>query len=89
MGERLFDWLLDHVMPWLMSAAIVAVVLFVVALPFLIYADYKAERFALRKDEWLCSASVERPSTTYIQSGSVLVPITTYSKHCTQWTEKP
>ena len=89
LGERAMEWTFDQVMPWLMVLAVAAVVLFLVALPFIIYADMTAERFSLKKAEWSCSASVERPVTTYIQSGSVMVPMTTYTKHCTQWSERP
>ena len=89
MGNSVLDWLFDNVMPWIMNLAIVAIVLLIAAAPFAIYAEYKAEKFYLRKDEWACTASVERPITTYVQSGNVMVPITTYSKHCTQWSERP
>lgn len=89
MGNDVMEWLFDHVVPWMMSAAIVVVVLLVILAPFAFYAEYTAEKFSLKKDEWVCSASVERASTTYVQSGNVMVPITTHSKHCTQWTEKP
>lgn len=89
MGERAMEWVFENVVTWLMVGAVAAVVLFLIALPFIIYADMQAERFALKKAEWACSASVERPITTYIQSGNVMIPVTTYSKHCTQWTERP
>lgn len=89
MGNSVFDWLMDHVMPWIINVGIVLIVLLFVLAPFAIYAEYKAEKFSLKKDEWSCTASVERPTTTYIQSGNVMVPITTYSKHCTQWSERP
>lgn len=89
LGERAMEWMFENIVTWLVCLVIVAVVLLVIALPFLIYADSQAERFALRKDEWTCSASIERATTTYVQSGNVMVPITTHSKHCTQWTERP
>jgi len=88
-GERFMDWTFDHIMPWLVGGAIVFLVIFIAAAPFAIYADSKAERFSLKKDEWVCSASVERAETVYVNSGKVGVPVTTYSKHCTQWSEKP
>jgi len=89
MGERLLDWMLDNVVPWLMSATIGFIVLVIVALPFALYAESQAETFELKKYAWVCSQSVERPTTTYIQTGNIMVPMTTYSKHCTQWSEKP
>lgn len=89
MGNNVLDWLFDHVVPWIVNIGIALIVILIALAPFAIYAEYKAEKFALRKDEWVCSASVERPITTYVQSGNVMVPITTYTKHCTQWTEKP
>jgi hypothetical protein len=89
MGNDLFEWLFEHVVGWLVSLLLIAFILLLIALPFMIYADSKAERFSLRKDAWECSASVQIPTTTYIQSGNVMVPMTTYSKHCTQWSERP
>ena len=89
MGEAVLDWLFDNVMPWLASALIIFFVLFLLGLPFLIWADSKAERFSLKKDRWECSKSIQVPTTTYVQTGNVMVPITTYSTQCTQWTEKP
>lgn len=89
LGERVLDWMMEHVVTWLVTLLIVGVVVVLIVAPFAIYADMKAERFSLRKDEWSCSASVERPVTTYIQSGNVMIPITSYTKHCTQWSERP
>lgn len=89
MGGDILEWMIDRIFPWLMILGIIALVVIVALLPFSLYAEYKAEKFSLKKDDWACSASVERASTTYVQSGNVMVPLTTYSKHCTQWTEKP
>jgi len=71
---------------------LVLCVLVIVGIPVLCYAvylDMKSPTFSLDKDEWTCTASVERSSTTYVKSGEVLVPITSNYKHCTQWSEKP
>lgn len=89
LGEKFMEWTFDNIFPWLAGSAIVFVVILIVLAPFAIYAEYKAEKFSLRKDEWNCTASVERASTTYVQSGNVLLPITSYNKQCTQWSAKP
>lgn len=89
MGSNILDWMLDHTVPWLLILGIVILVLMVIVAPFAWYAESKAERFALRKDEWTCTQSHERALTTYVQSGSVMVPLTTYSKECDQWSKKP
>ncbi len=89
LADRIIDWFMDNVMGWFLIIGIVLIAAFVLILPFALYAEYTAEKFSLKKDEWQCTASVERSSTTYVQSGSVLLPITTYSNHCTQWSAKP
>lgn len=89
MIDTLFDFFMEKCIPVLVMGFFAALVL---AVPFGLYTWYKDSQsptFALRKDSWACSASVERSTTTYVQSGNVMVPITTYYKHCTQWTELP
>lgn len=71
---------------------ILAAVLLFVGVPVVAlsaYIDSKSPSFSLRKDQWSCSASVERSTTTYVQSGKVMVPVTNYYNHCVQWTEQP
>lgn len=84
-GEVVLDWFMENIMVWLIILIVVGLI---IAIPFAIYEEYTAEKFYLRKDQWTCSASVERAYTTYIQSGSTMIPITNYQRHCTQWTEK-
>lgn len=83
-GERVFDWLLENVILWFLVLILMALI---ITVPIVAYEEYTADKFYLRKDRWTCSASIRNPTTTYIQSGNVLVPITTYEIHCTQWTE--
>lgn len=87
-ADSIMDWFFDNILPWLGVGCVVLLLLFIAALPFLIWGEAKAERFSLRKDEWDCSRSVDVPITTYIQSGNVMVPITTYTKSCVQWSRR-
>lgn len=84
----MFDFLMDKVMPWFVGLILVVAVGMVLLIPVALYAEYKAEKFYLRKDQWTCTASRLETSTTYIQSGNVMVPITSTHKHCTQWSER-
>ena len=88
-SERILDWFIDNVFGWLLIGGIVILAVIIVIAPIAIYADSQRPEFSLKKDEWTCTQFVERASTTYVQSGNVMVPITSYSKHCTQWSEKP
>lgn len=91
--ENAQEFFFDKVAPVVAMGFIgLATLAFVIGIPFAVYAFYKESQsptFELRKDEWTCSASVERQSTTYVQSGNVMVPITNYYNHCTQWSELP
>lgn len=89
MIDALENFFMDKVVPLLGMSIIAAIVLAVPVIGYALYKDSQSPTFALRKDSWACSASVERSTTTYVQSGNVMVPITTYYKHCTQWTELP
>ena len=89
MGGDILEWIFDHIFPWLIIAFVVFLFF---AIPAMIYAwvqDSKSPTFTLRKDEWQCTASRLVPVTTYVQSGKVLIPITSTHKDCTQWSEKP
>lgn len=83
------DWLMSWFMPLVLVLIVLLVILGVPLAIYLLYASSQSPTFSLRKDEWACSASVERSSTVYVQSGNVMVPLTTHYKHCTQWSEKP
>lgn len=79
--EQILDWICDR-----MAVVAVLLILFVVGGSILfIYAAYKnsqSETFTLRKLEWTCTATHREATTVYVQSGKVLVPITTYHDVC-------
>jgi hypothetical protein len=85
MAWDILDWLGEHVVGWIIL--VIAVALLIVV-PVGFYLDSKAERFSLRKDSWSCTSSHQESSTTYVQSGSIMVPVTGYSTVCDQWTAK-
>lgn len=75
----------------IMPACVLCILLLIVAVPFGIYAWYKADQaptFALRKDRWQCTAAHTETSTTYIMVGKVLVPSTRTSSVCDQWSAR-
>ena len=54
-----------------------------IILPFLFYGLYlesKSPTFTLKKDEWTITHSHTEPVTTYIMSGKVMIPITTWKE---------
>ena len=85
MGSDILDWYFEHIVPWIILVFIGGVVL---AVPFAIYGwyqDSKSPTMALKKSEWACTQLQTIPITTYVQSGKVMIPITTYTKQCNQW----
>jgi hypothetical protein len=85
MGGNIFDWLMDHILPWVILLALAALA---VITPLALYASFKAGKtptMTLRKSEWACTQTQTIPVTTYVMSGKVMVPITTYTHECQQW----
>lgn len=71
---------------WVMAVAIVSI------LCAIIYGGYRESQrpgFTLKKDDWVCAASHEESTTTFVNTGDgktiVLIPITTTSTVCDQW----
>jgi hypothetical protein len=90
------DWIFgvfEGVMKYIvMPVLIIAIVLLILALPFILHATWKQSKsptFTLHKNEWACTNMQRIPITTYIQSGNVMVPVTTYSNECHQWSKQP
>lgn len=84
-----FEWLMKNVV---MTLLCIAIVVFVLALPFLIYGTYKQSQsptFTLYKNQWACTNMQRIPITTYVKSGDVMIPVTTYSDECHQWSKQP
>ena len=84
------DFLVERV---LFPALVVLIVLAVfIGLPMMLYAEWqqsKSPTFTLHKNEWACTQMQRVPITTYVTSGKVMVPITTYSDECHQWSKQP
>lgn len=88
LGDKIWDWIEEYVMPWVMIGfgvlLIAGVIAFIVALITWISSD----SFSLRKDDWICTASHVEEVTTYVKSGDVQVPITSEYDECDQWSKK-
>ena len=82
MGGRVLDWLFDHVMTWIGIICIVVACLLIVVAPICFFMDAKSPTFSLKKDEWACVKTHRKPTTTYIQSGKVLVPVARHQDVC-------
>lgn len=85
MSWDILDWLMEHIGGWFVLAAILAIC---VGLPLGLYAlvmDSQSPTMQLRKADWACTQSQTIPITTYVMSGKVMVPITTYTSQCNQW----
>jgi hypothetical protein len=68
------------------------VALLLLSIPYAMYQMWKGDNsptVSLNKSEWACTQTQTIPVTTYILSGKVMVPITTYSRSCTQWNRQP
>jgi hypothetical protein len=85
LGMDILDWCFEHIAPWLL---LLFIAVFAIGTPALFYYLLTTEKITLLKAEWECTETVSRPITTYVKSGEVWVPITSYYKHCVQWTEK-
>jgi hypothetical protein len=73
-GERIMDWICDHLLPWFIILCIVAIFVMVGVG---VYAGYQD---LVNNDPITEGVVVDKqyypPSTSYIQSGKVMVPIT-------------
>lgn len=88
MGGDILDWLAEHVLPWLIILFIVAIIL---GIPFLLYYSWMQEEsptLTLYKNEWTCTQTKRVPSTIYVKSGNVMIPVTTYHNECYQWSKQ-
>lgn len=87
-GDRILDFIIDNIIPWIFILALVACAFFLLACPFIIYAESNKEGFELKKDDWVCMQKISTPTTVYVQNGNIMMPITTYSESCNQWNRK-
>lgn len=87
-ADRILDFADEHIMPWMAVGLMVLCVGMLLGLPVLIYCAIKSDNsptISLRKADWACTQSQTIPITTYVMSGKVMVPITTYMHQCQQW----
>lgn len=89
----MFDAVAEFVTEWILPPMMIAfiVILFLllfVAVPMWVYQECISETFSLKKAEWVCSKSHVEESTTYIKTGSVMVPHKSTSTVCDQWSRK-
>lgn len=87
-GGDILEWFGLHILPWIL---IIMVSVLIVAIPFGIsawYKDSKRPTFDLKKDDWVCTKFHREASTYYITVGKVLLPQTTTTEVCDQWTRK-
>lgn len=88
-GGASWGWFDVSFIEVLIIAAIVAIL---GAAGFGIYQDSQRPTFALKKDDWSCTKSHEESTTTYINQGDgktiILIPITTYSTVCDNWSRR-
>lgn len=94
MGDLAFEiieWFMENIFGWLVILAVLALVGWL--------GWYGVHSWQHRNDpppvsvslplnEWACTQMHRIPTTIYIKSGDVMVPITTYHKECYQWSKQ-
>lgn len=92
MIRRLSNWLDDCIdkfidigMPFIFVGGMLLIVGIVIFFVVVAYISAQSPSFELRKDQWSCTATVVVPTTIYVESGKVLMPVTTTHNECTNW----
>ena len=88
MGERLFEWIVEKAMPWVFIIFFAGILIFLPIGGYLSWKESKQPTLTLRKDQWACTQSQQIPTTIYIKTGEVMVPMTTYNTVCNQWSKQ-
>ena len=89
MMEDIFYWICTKILAPILFIAVILLIF--VGLPWWGWSEYqqsKSPTFELYKNQWTCSQSHREDTTMYVQTGKVLVPITSHDKVCDQWTRK-
>lgn len=84
----MIEWMADKIIG---TMAVLGFLLVFIGLPFLgysMYIKYTSPTFTLDKSDWACSISHEESVTIMIMVGKVLVPQTSHSMVCDQWSKK-
>lgn len=90
MMDRVFDFVMEKLMPPFILLLIFGLLAALIVVLFHICREawYPAPTFELRVDSWKCTQYVHESSTALILVGKVLVPMTTNSQRCVQWSSK-
>jgi hypothetical protein len=89
MGGAILDWLFEHAFPWVIIVMFAGAVVFIVGGVYVLYQGRNAPTITLRKSEWVCTNTHKVPTTIYIKSGELMIPMTTYRNECLQWNRQP
>lgn len=85
---RPFDWtlLVDRTLVFLIGLGVMAgcAVVLVYA-----YQTAKSPVITLHKREWACTQVQSIPVTTYVRTGSTMIPLTSQHSECWQWSKQP
>jgi hypothetical protein len=82
MADKLLEWIMDRVIPWIILATIAALFLTISILIYNAWQDSNRETFSLVKADWECTQG--RTYTTMVLVGKILVPET--RTECVQYT---
>lgn len=85
MIDKLGDIFVFKVIPIM---AVVITVVVAITLPVILYNEFFGEMIELKKNEWICTESVQSQSTSFIKSGDMLIPLTATQTNCTNWRRK-
>lgn len=93
MGGSIVDWIMDHILPWVIIMAVaLALLLLFVFLPVAIYEEAVAETFELKKQDWICTTSHKETHTSYVYTGNgksgMMLPVNSTSDTCDTWSRK-
>jgi len=71
---------------------VLGIVTYLLVGPLIIWLAYSADAYdkspnlvTLKKHEWVCSASHQETTTTFVMSGKVMVPVTSIDTICDQY----
>lgn len=83
--NRFVDFLVDAV--GVACLVLVAAFIFIgiPAIGYSFWASSRAPTFELRKDQWACTSAHAVTSTIYMEVGKVMVPQTSTTNVCDQW----
>lgn len=84
----MIDWVVEAIMRTMVVLFFIFVFVGLPLIGYAFYHDMTSPTFSLKKDSWRCTASHNESSTYFIQAGKVMVPQTTNSTVCDQWSRR-